>query len=174
MKTISYRIMDSPVGPLTIAGHDDGITNMRMEDQLYPPKDQEGWVRDDAVFPEAAEQLDAYFAGELFDFDLPLAFRGTPFQLRVWSALREIPYGETRSYGFLAERIGQPSASRAVGMANGRNPVGIIVPCHRVIGANGKLVGYGGGVDRKHTLLEHERAHLLARRDREVAQPSVR
>jgi len=174
MRTISYRIMDSPVGPLTIAGDDDGITNMRMQDQAYPPKDQEGWVRDDAVFPEAVEQLDAYFAGELFDFDLPLALRGTPFQLAVWSALQEIPYGETRSYGFLAERIGRPSASRAVGMANGRNPVGIIVPCHRVIGANGKLVGYGGGVDRKHTLLEHERAHLLARLDREVAQPRVR
>jgi methylated-DNA-[protein]-cysteine S-methyltransferase len=161
MTTIYYRMMDSPVGPLTIAGDDGGLTNMRMEDQAHPPHDQAGWLRDDSIFPEAAEQLAAYFAGELFDFDLPLSLRGTPFQLRVWAALQEIPYGETRSYGWLAQRIDKPTASRAVGMANGRNPIGIIVPCHRVIGANGKLVGYGGGLDRKHRLLELERGNLF-------------
>ena len=106
---------------------------------------------------EAVEQLEAYFAGERREFDLELEPVGTNFQRRVWEALLTIPYGETRSYGQIAEQIGSPGASRAVGLANGHNPIGIIVPCHRVIGANGSLTGYGGGLDRKRALLELER-----------------
>jgi methylated-DNA-[protein]-cysteine S-methyltransferase len=154
-----YRIINSPVGPITLAGDDDGaLTNLRMEDQTYEPS-HEGWEPDPSAFAEAAAQLDAYFAGEQFDFDVPLRMKGTPFQRSVWAALREIPYGETCSYGKLAANIGKPGASRAVGLANGRNPIGIIVPCHRVIGADGSLTGYGGGLDRKRTLLDLERRH---------------
>ena len=109
------------------------------------------------------EQLGQYFAGDRLDFDLPLAVAGTPFQQRVWAALREIPYGETESYGELANRIGSPGAPRAVGLANGRNPIGIIVPCHRVIGASGSLTGYGGGIERKRQLLDMEREVLWRR-----------
>jgi methylated-DNA-[protein]-cysteine S-methyltransferase len=112
---------------------------------------------DSAVLAAAASQLRAYFAGELTSFDLPLGPEGTPFQQKVWAALREIPYGVTASYGELAERIGQRSASRAVGLANGRNPIAIVVPCHRVIGSDGSLTGYGGGLDRKRFLLDLER-----------------
>ena len=110
-------------------------------------------------FKDVAAQLDAYFAGELTTFDIEVNLIGTPFQMVVWAHLREIPYGETISYGELARRVGNPNASRAVGLANGRNPVAIIVPCHRVIGANGSLTGYGGGLERKSWLLEHEVAH---------------
>ena len=112
---------------------------------------------DDAAFPDAVEQLESYFAGELFDFDLELDLVGTTFQRAVWQALLTIPYGETRSYGEIAAQIGSPTASRAVGLANGHNPIGIIVPCHRVIGANGSLTGYGGGLDRKRALLALEK-----------------
>ncbi|MDX1983869.1 MAG: methylated-DNA--[protein]-cysteine S-methyltransferase, partial [Bryobacteraceae bacterium] len=112
-------------------------------------------------FREVIRQLDAYFKGALHDFDVPLAPLGTPFQRNVWSALREIPYGRTISYGELARRIGNPSASRAVGLANGSNPIAIIVPCHRVIGANGKLTGFGGGLDVKRKLLDLERQAIL-------------
>jgi methylated-DNA-[protein]-cysteine S-methyltransferase len=115
-----------------------------------------GWKRDDAALSEARAQLQAYFAGELRGFELPLAAEGTPFQQRVWRALCDIPYGETISYGELARRIGQPAAARAVGLANGQNPIAIVVPCHRVIGANGSLTGYGGGLERKRWLLAHE------------------
>ena len=115
---------------------------------------------DPEPFGPAIEQLDEYFSGERQDFDLPLAVAGTTFQQRVWAALREIPYGETESYGELAARIGSPGASRAVGLANGRNPIGIIVPCHRVIGASGSLTGYGGGIERKRQLLDMEREVL--------------
>jgi methylated-DNA-[protein]-cysteine S-methyltransferase len=160
--TIRYRMIESPVGPLTLAGDDEALTNLRMEDQAHPPA-RTGWEPDPHAFADAAAQLDAYFAGDLREFDLPLRLEGTPFQQRVWAALREIPYGETWSYGKLAAHIGQPSASRAVGLANGRNPIGIIVPCHRVIGANGSLTGYGGGLDRKRVLLdlEQRRRRLL-------------
>ena len=162
MTTTRYRVMDSPVGVLAIAG-DDEITNLRMEEQTHEPSTRPEWVPDPAAFPQAVEQLTAYFAGELFEFDLPLRLEGTPFQRRVWAALQDIPYGETTSYGKLAAAIGQPTASRAVGMANGRNPVGIVVPCHRVIGAGGKLVGYGGGLPRKAKLLELEQLARAAR-----------
>lgn len=156
MSNLRYRTVDSPVGPLTLAGRDGLLMHLRMVDQTYEPS-HEGWERDDRVFPEAAEQLDSYFAGERTDFDLRLDLVGTPFQLRVWDTLLTIPYGQTRSYGEIARQIGSPTAFRAVGLANGHNPIGIIVPCHRVIGANGSLTGYGGGLDRKRALLELEK-----------------
>jgi methylated-DNA-[protein]-cysteine S-methyltransferase len=115
-------------------------------------------VQDDAAFADVAAQLDEYFAGERRAFDLPMSLEGTDFQRRVWSALCGIPYGETISYGELARRVGNPKASRAVGLANGRNPIAVIVPCHRVIAADGSLGGYGGGSDRKVHLLELERS----------------
>ncbi len=133
-----------------------------MEDDAHPPH-REGWADDRAAFPAVVEQLTAYFDGELTDFQVGLRLDGTPFQQRVWSALLEIPYGETRSYGQLAKRLGQPGASRAVGLANGRNPIAIIVPCHRVIGGDGSLTGYGGGIARKRTLLELERERRAPR-----------
>lgn len=151
--------LDSPVGPLTLAARDGCLTGVHMEDQRHAPTDTAAWQRDDAVFTEVARQIEAYFAGELDRFDLPMRPVGSEFQQRVWLGLREIPYGETISYGELARRVGNARASRAVGLANGRNPIGIIVPCHRVIGADGTLTGYGGGLDRKRWLLNHERRH---------------
>ncbi|MFF0726412.1 methylated-DNA--[protein]-cysteine S-methyltransferase [Streptomyces sp. NPDC004134] len=156
----THTTVDSPVGPLTLVAEDDSLTGLYMTDQRHRPADETfGTPADpeDPPFAAAAVQLAAYFAGERTDFDLPLHLSGTPFQQRVWEQLRQIPYGETISYGELAERVGNPAASRAVGMANGRNPVGIIVPCHRVVGANGSLTGYGGGIDRKKQLLALER-----------------
>ena len=125
-----------------------------------------GWQRDDSVFQSVREQLEAYFEGELRDFELPLRMAGTPFQHLVWEGLRAIPYGETVSYAELARRIGRPGASRAVGSANGRNPIAIVVPCHRVIAADGTLGGYGGGLDRKEWLLQHEAAVTRVARTR--------
>ena len=151
-----YRAkVESPIGDILIAGDDDAIT---MLGRISGRAEGE-WVRVEKFAPikEAAQQLDAYWAGELFEFDLPLAPVGTPFQQKVWKALRKIPYGKAVSYGTIARRIGSPTASRAVGAANGRNPIAIVVPCHRVIGANGTLTGYAGGLDMKRQLLEHER-----------------
>lgn len=162
MTVTCFRTVASPVGPLTLAGHDDVLTHLRMEDQAHPPVGREGWVLDEHAFPKVVDQLEAYFAGELTEFDVPFRLEGTAFQRRVWSALLEIPYGETWSYGRVAKHIGQPTAPRAVGMANGRNPVAIIVPCHRVIGSTGTLTGYGGGLDRKRTLLDLERRSLFS------------
>jgi methylated-DNA-[protein]-cysteine S-methyltransferase len=153
---IQYRTIDSPIGPLTLAGRGSALTNLRMVDQTYEPS-HAGWSPDPGAFIDVVEQLEAYFAGELVDFDIELDLRGTEFQQRVWKALLTIPYGETRSYGEIAEQIGAPGAARAVGLANGHNPISIIVPCHRVIGASGSLTGYGGGLDRKRTLLELEK-----------------
>jgi methylated-DNA-[protein]-cysteine S-methyltransferase len=158
---IVFRTLDSPVGMLTLAGTDGRLQHLRMTDQTYEP-DREGWEPDDNAFGHAVEQLGRYFAGDLREFDLPLDLVGTPFQRRVWEALTTIPYGETRSYGEIARQIGSPGASRAVGLANGHNPISIIVPCHRVIGANGNLTGYGGGLDRKRTLLGMEKSHSSA------------
>jgi methylated-DNA-[protein]-cysteine S-methyltransferase len=155
--TVRYRIIDSPVGPLTLAGVDERLRHLRMVDQTYEP-DRNGWRADSKAFPDAVEQLEEYFAGGRIDFDLRLDLVGTAFQRRVWEALLTIPYGETRSYGEIARQIGAPSASRAVGLANGHNPVSIIVPCHRVIGANGSLTGYGGGLEKKRALLGLERS----------------
>ncbi len=160
MTTLQYRTMDSPVGLLTLAGRDGRLRHLRMVDQTYEPS-REGWERDDAAFPDAVDQLIAYFSGDLTEFDLELDMVGTQFQRRVWEALQTIPYGETCSYGEIARQIGSPSGSRAVGLANGHNPIGIIVPCHRVIGANGSLTGYGGGLHRKRALLELEKSRTM-------------
>lgn len=151
-----YRMFDSPIGSLTLAGRGSTLTHLRMVDQTHEPN-RADWIRDDRILPGVVDQLEAYFAGELTDFDLPLDLGGSEFQRRVWKALLTIPYGETRAYGDIANQIGADGAARAVGMANGRNPVAIIVPCHRVIGAAGSLTGYGGGLDRKRTLLEMEK-----------------
>jgi methylated-DNA-[protein]-cysteine S-methyltransferase len=152
---IHYRTIESPIGLLTLAGHGSALTNLRMVDQTYEPS-RTDWSADPGAFNDAVDQLGAYFAGELTDFDIELDLRGTEFQQRVWKALLTIPYGDTRSYGEIAEQIGAPGAARAVGLANGHNPVAIVVPCHRVIGARGSLTGYGGGLDRKRSLLELE------------------
>jgi methylated-DNA-[protein]-cysteine S-methyltransferase len=139
----------SPVGDILLRADDEGRLTA-----LYLRHDE---TEDTGgPFDAVREQLDAYFAGELAEFDVPLALHGTPFQLRVWEQLTKIPFGETISYSQLARRLDDPKAVRAVGLANGRNPISIIVPCHRVIGADGSLVGYGGGLERKQWLLEHE------------------
>jgi methylated-DNA-[protein]-cysteine S-methyltransferase len=153
---IHYRTIDSPIGPLALAGRGRVLTNLRMLNQTCEP-DRSDWVRDDRAFPDAVDQLDEYFAGVRTDFDLELNLVGSEFQRRVWQALLTIPYGETRSYGQVAEQIGATGAARAVGLANGHNPIAIIVPCHRVIGASGSLTGYGGGLHRKRSLLEMEK-----------------
>jgi methylated-DNA-[protein]-cysteine S-methyltransferase len=155
---ISY--LESPIGSILLASNGAAITGVYMDAQRYGPSRSADWVEDDTPLAEGRAQLAAYFRGELTEFDLPLAPAGTPFQLRVWDELLGIPYGETISYGELARRVGNPSASRAVGAANGHNPISIVVPCHRVIGANGSLTGYGGGLDRKRTLLGLEAATL--------------
>jgi methylated-DNA-[protein]-cysteine S-methyltransferase len=160
MEALQFRSMDSPVGQLTLAGKDGRLMHLRMVDQTYEPS-HNGWESDDEAFPEAVEQLEAYFAGGRTDFELELDLVGTQFQRRVWAALQTIPYGETRSYGEIARQIGAPGAFRAVGLANGHNPIGIIVPCHRVIGSNGSLTGYGGGLDRKRALLELEKSRTV-------------
>jgi methylated-DNA-[protein]-cysteine S-methyltransferase len=155
-RTTHYCRLPSPIGELLLTTDGDALTGVHME----PHEVRDGWRRDDALLGPAAEQVRAYFAGELRDFDLRLAPEGTDFQRRVWEALRAIPFGETISYGELARRLGRPTASRAVGAANGRNPIAIVVPCHRVIGADGTLTGYGGGLDRKRWLLRHEESVL--------------
>jgi methylated-DNA-[protein]-cysteine S-methyltransferase len=159
---IYYTHLDSPVGPMLLTSDGTGLTGLYMEEHKHGEDIQEGWtLSDDAPpFAEVKRQLTAYFDGTLTDFNLPLAMRGTPFQLRVWNELTTIPYGTTISYGELARRVGNPNASRAVGLANGRNPISIIVPCHRVIGSNGKLTGYGGGLPRKAALLSFESSVL--------------
>lgn len=158
---VTHTVLDdTPVGPLTLVAAGTALAGLYMTDQRHrPPQETFGAPADPGTAPFAAVtvQLRAYFRGELTTFDLPLALRGTPFQRRVWAVLCGIPYGETRSYGQLAESLGVPTAARAVGLANGRNPVGIIVPCHRVVGADGSLTGYGGGLDRKRRLLAFER-----------------
>jgi methylated-DNA-[protein]-cysteine S-methyltransferase len=153
----AHTVLDSPIGPLTLVAEDGALTALLMEVNRHGPRNPDRGRRHDAVFGAAAEQLQAYFAGELTEFDLPLAPEGTAFQQRVWEALRQIPYGETRSYGQIATSLGTPGASRAVGLANGHNPISIVVPCHRVIGADGSLTGYGGGLERNQYLLDHER-----------------
>ena len=145
----------SPVGPLVLAGDGHALSMLAFDDGR-PLNGLAGARRDDDAFPEARGQLAAYFAGELRDFSLDLAPRGTGWQLRVWEALRTIPYGATRSYGEIAAQVGAAHAPRAVGTANGSNPIAIVVPCHRVIGADGSLTGYGGGLERKRTLLALE------------------
>ncbi|CAB4931307.1 unannotated protein [freshwater metagenome] len=144
----------TPVGEVTLVGSDDGLCGLYMEDHRHRPPLPAGAVRDDAALADAVAELRAYFAGELRDFTVPVAVSaGTPFQHRVWEALRTVPYGTTTTYEELALRLGVPGGARAVGLANGRNPVSIVVPCHRVVGAAGALTGYGGGLERKRFLL---------------------
>ena len=153
--TTYYTHFESSIGSLLLLSNGTALTGLFMNEL---PDLASATADDNATpFPEVKRQLTAYFAGELTNFDLPLSLTGTEFQRRVWSELEKIPFGETISYGELAKRIGDPNASRAVGLANGRNPISIVVPCHRVIGANGKLTGYGGGLPRKQELLSHER-----------------
>jgi methylated-DNA-[protein]-cysteine S-methyltransferase len=154
----AYVTIDSPIGRLLLQTDGVSLTGLYMDVPSRPPPVMNDSGQDGSAgpLPEAVRQLEQYFAGNRRDFDLPLRLNGTEFQQRVWHALTEIPYGETWSYGELAKRIGNPNASRAVGLANGRNPISILVPCHRVIGADGSLTGYGGGLPRKQWLLAHE------------------
>jgi methylated-DNA-[protein]-cysteine S-methyltransferase len=154
---VNYAYFDSPIGPLLIAGHADAITQISFPKNGKPAKPGAGWM-DSARGPvgQAIRQLHEYFSGRRREFHLPLAFEGTAFQKSVWRQLQEIPYGETISYGELAKRVGNPKASRAVGSANGKNPIPIVVPCHRVIAAGGKLGGFGGGLPTKQALLDLE------------------
>ncbi|HEX6966556.1 MAG TPA: methylated-DNA--[protein]-cysteine S-methyltransferase [Gemmatimonadaceae bacterium] len=184
----------SPVGELLLTARDDGLTGVWFENHRAEGGTAAEWQRAQGldaadleradggsrgavrILRDASEQLAAYFAGTRTTFDVPLSTSGTPFQERVWAALRGIPYGHTVSYGELARRLGEPKAMRAVGAANGRNPLPIIVPCHRVIGARGELTGFGGGIERKRWLLEHEGAlasHLFAVDERLERRPSA-
>ena len=155
--TALYTLVESPIGELLLVGDGGAITGLYMQDGATGREVGDGWTAAAEPFAEAKRQLEQYFAGERTGFDLPLAPAGTPFQLSVWDELQRIPHGETRSYREVAAAIGRPRAVRAVGAANGRNPNAVIVPCHRVIGADGSLVGFGGGVERKRLLLELER-----------------
>jgi methylated-DNA-[protein]-cysteine S-methyltransferase len=160
MSTTCYTQIESPIGPLLLAADEAGLREILFVNGRRPAKSESSWKEDRTLHSETIRQLHAYFAGELENFDLPLAPEGTPFQLGVWRRLCDIPYGETISYGELAGRIGNPKASRAVGLANGSNPIPIVIPCHRVIGSNGKLTGYGGGLPIKEKLLALERRQL--------------
>ncbi|MGI8558289.1 MAG: methylated-DNA--[protein]-cysteine S-methyltransferase [Solirubrobacteraceae bacterium] len=151
-----YTSIDSPLGTLTLVATAGVLSGLFMVDQRHRPPAEAFGAPDATPFSEVIEQLGEYFVGRRTAFELQLAAVGTPFQLAVWEALRHIPYGERASYGQIAQRIGRPGASRAVGLANGANPIGIIVPCHRVVGSDGSLTGYGGGLERKRLLLELE------------------
>jgi methylated-DNA-[protein]-cysteine S-methyltransferase len=155
-----YTTTDTPVGPMVLTAEGDALSGSYLHEGRHNPELSRDRERRDhhPVLEEAVAQLDDYFGGRRSDFDLPLQMDGTPFQRQVWSALRTIPYGETASYGEIAAQVGQPGAARAVGSANGRNPVAVIVPCHRVIAADGTLGGYGGGLPRKRWLLALEGA----------------
>jgi methylated-DNA-[protein]-cysteine S-methyltransferase len=156
---LAYAHLDSPIGSLLLAGDEQGLRLINFQTGTHRMKPESSWKLDERQFTDVIGQLEAYFAGELRSFNLRLAPAGTPFQREVWGKLLTIPYGETISYGELARRVGKPRASRAVGAANGRNPLPIVVPCHRVIGADGTLTGYGGGLPIKTALLALERGH---------------
>ena len=162
--TLYATITDSPLGELTLLSDGTNLTGLYLPVHKGGPPDTSAWHWDAGPFATAVHQLEQYFAGELTTFDLPLAASGTPFQRQVWDALASIPYGATASYRDIATAIGSPRAVRAVGLANGRNPIPIVVPCHRVVGANGALTGYGGGLPAKQLLLDLESrvAGLLA------------
>lgn len=157
--TMDYDFLETPIGPLLLVADAQGLRHVDFPRADQGERIESDWLRSRRYLGTAIEQLDAYFAGDLHAFDLALAARGTEFRKTVWDELVRIPYGETISYGELARRIGQPSASRAVGAANGANPLPIIVPCHRVIGSSGSLTGFGGGLPIKRWLLDHERQH---------------
>lgn len=178
-----HVVVPSPIEELTLVSDGDALTGVYMA--VHRHTDRTGWgelveltgTATPPVLVEAARQLADYFAGELTDFDLPLAPHGTDFQRLVWDQLRQIPYGETMSYGQLATRLGQPGGSRAVGLANGRNPISIVIPCHRVVGSTGQLTGYGGGIERKRELLaleERVSGHALWRVGRLTHLPQQR
>lgn len=156
MDEVFYCHIESPLGPLLVSGDAAGLSGLSFPNghKSYGPA--AGWRQDAAPFAEVRRQLEAWFGGEIRSFDLPLVIRGTAFQRRVWALLAQIPFGVTRSYGALAQELGNPGASRAVGLANGANPIPIILPCHRVIGSTGALTGFGGGLAAKRFLLGHE------------------
>jgi methylated-DNA-[protein]-cysteine S-methyltransferase len=154
-----YSYVESPLGDLLVTRDDYGLNGLCLPTGRYRQRVHDEWERDDDAFDDVRRELDEYFAGTLQDFTVPLSPRGSTFQKQVWQALSEIPYGETTSYGKVAASIGHPDGARAVGVANGQNPIPIIVPCHRVIGADGSLTGYGGGLDAKRWLLDHEARH---------------
>lgn len=158
VSTRAHAVWDSPLGPVVATEQDGALVRLGVR---VSPRPDDGERDDAAVLPALREQLDAYWRRELTEFDVPLRPAGTPFQQEVWAALRTIPYGQTWSYARLADAVGRPSAVRAVGAANGRNPVWLVVPCHRVIGSDGRLVGYAGGVEVKRYLLDHERGALF-------------
>jgi methylated-DNA-[protein]-cysteine S-methyltransferase len=162
--TRHFTTLASPLGELMLTSDGSALTGLFLEEHAGSPRSapRANWTRSEAPFRETIAQLRAYFAGERRSFALPLAGEGTDFQKSVWAALATIPFGETRTYAEIAAYIGKPGAARAVGLANGSNPISIIVPCHRVIGASGSLTGYGGGLERKRWLLEHEGALATA------------
>jgi methylated-DNA-[protein]-cysteine S-methyltransferase len=155
-KQLLHTIVQSPIGELLLIGDGEALRGLYMQEGKRPMRVQDFWRSAEEPFAEARTQLGQYFAGERTEFDLALDPVGSPFQRRVWRGLEAIPYGETLSYGELARRIDAPGEARAVGAANGRNPISVVIPCHRVIGADGSLTGYGGGLERKRFLLELE------------------
>ncbi|MFF0944019.1 methylated-DNA--[protein]-cysteine S-methyltransferase [Kocuria sp. CPCC 205300] len=155
-----HALVESPIGPLALVEEDGALAALSVEGAREGPVPDSFGPRDDDVLPHVREQLDAYFAGRLQEFDADVVLHGTPFQVRVWNALAQVPYGTTGTYGQLARTIGAPKAAQAVGAANGRNPVSLLVPCHRIVGANGRLTGYAGGMARKEYLLRLEGALL--------------
>jgi methylated-DNA-[protein]-cysteine S-methyltransferase len=159
----AHTVIGSPVGPITLLSSGGALSGLYLTEQRYPPSPELFGEPGAEPFAAAADQLARYFAGTLTRFDLPLALGGTPFQQQVWLALRAVPFGTTVTYGQLADQLGRPTAARAVGLANGHNPVSIIVPCHRVVGSDGSLTGYGGGLDRKRFLLDFERQMAAGR-----------
>jgi methylated-DNA-[protein]-cysteine S-methyltransferase len=154
-----YCYLDTPIGELLLAGDDDALCLVGFPEGSMRRDPEPDWIYNEKPFAVARQQLTEYFAGERREFDLPLKLNGTEFQMSVLRALQQIPYGETTSYAEIAERVGRPKAVRAVGAANGRNPIPIIVPCHRVIGSHGELTGFGGGLDTKEALLRLEAEH---------------
>jgi methylated-DNA-[protein]-cysteine S-methyltransferase len=166
---VNYAVIESPIGRLLAIGDGAALCGLYMEAHKRGPAPTDRWRRDDDSLRFVAEQIEAYFAGELKSFDLPCVTAGTPFQRQVWTALRDTGYGETITYGQLAQRVGAPSAARAVGAAVGRNPLSIIVPCHRAVGSDGSLTGFAGGLPRKRWLLEHEQAVLAESNGRTAA-----
>ena len=157
-----YCVIESPVGRLLLAGNAQALTHVSFQDGRYPTQPDPQWTYSETPFQKSIQQLHEYFSGKRKTFKIKLAPEGTPFQRKVWDALQTIPYGRTLSYGQIANAIGKPQAVRAVGAANGQNPLSIVIPCHRVIGSNGKLVGFGGGLPIKEALLSHERRHSQA------------
>lgn len=160
MASTYYSVYDSPVGSLLLAGDGESLSLISFPVGRAARQPSPDWLRRNDAFIRAKSQLKAYFAGELTDFDLLLAPEGTDFQRQVWQALLSIPYGQTRSYGEIARQIGNPDASRAVGAANGLNPLPIVIPCHRVIGSDGSMTGFGGGIECKKYLLALEQQHI--------------